>query len=254
MTHILKNLIKRIRFVFYKIKFLFIEKKHDGRLKYIYQDNGSDKLILVFSGFAKRVPKYNYMRTLENVKIDKLFILDDFGHRGSYYWYVDGSNTPLYLTNGLINDIKRRKRYKELMTAGSSKGGTCAIYFGLEHGAHEIFSGACQYHVGTYISTPNHRDVLEGMMGKDASKTDVEKLDAIMPLQLQKFAHAKTRIHLCFSKEEHTYQEHIVDLMADLKKYDIPYVEQIDSYASHTENGIYFSAYLKNFFEKEDKL
>lgn len=246
---LLSYIKKGIRYIFFKTKLLFIEKKYNHRLKYIYQNNGSDTLIVVFSGFAKRIPKYNYMRTLKESKVDKLFILDDFGHRGSYHWFVDGKDTPLKLTNGLIKHITEQKKYNKLMMAGSSKGGTCAIYFGLEHHADEVFAGACQYHVGTYISTPNHRDVLEGMMGKDADQADIDKLDAILPTQLHNHAGASTIIHLCYSKEEHTYPEHIVDLIEDLKKNNIPFVERIDSYTSHGENGIYFSAYLKSYFQ-----
>lgn len=239
---------KAYRYLKFKIRFFFKEKKYGGRLKYIFENNDSEELIVVFSGFAKRVPKYNYMRTLKDVNIDKLFILDDFGSRGSYHWFVDGTDLPLQLTKGLIGHIRESKNYKKIYTAGSSKGGTCAIYFGLEFQADEIFAGACQYHVGTYISIPKHRDVLEGMMGKGAGTDEVKKLDSIMPALLRQYAHCKSRVHLCYSREEHTYPEHIADLIEDLKRNDIPYVEIIYSYTSHADNGIYFSAYLKKYF------
>lgn len=180
--------------------------------------------------------------------MDKLFLLDDFGSRGSYHWFEGGTDRPERLTSELIEFIKGKKNYKKLYTAGSSKGGTCAIYFGLVHQADEVFSGACQYHVGTYISTPAHRDILEGMMGKKAGEQDVQKLDSIMPRILKEHAHTKTRIHLCYSKAEHTYRKHIVDLIEDLQKNDIKYVEKEDYYTDHADNGIYFSAYLKQYF------
>ena len=112
--HILKN----------KILLSFKEKRL-GKLKYLYEQNGSDELIIVFSGFGSSVRKYNYMKTLKDSKIDKLFILDVFGYRGSYYWYEDGEDMPKYLVSKLIESVQRG--YKHLYTAGSSKGGTCSI-------------------------------------------------------------------------------------------------------------------------------
>lgn len=239
---------KLFRYGYNKARLSIKERKFGGRLKYIYEDKQSDELMVVFSGFASRVPKYNYMRTLKDVKVDKLFILDDFGYRGSYYWFLDGTDKPLQLTNGLINHILKRKSYKKLMMAGSSKGGTCAIYFGLEHHANEIFASACQYHVGTYLSTPNHKRVLEEMMGKDTTPDNLLKLNEMLPEQIRKYANSNQLVYLCYSKDEHTYADHIVDLIDDLKNKGVQIVEIVDSYSSHDDNGVYFSNFLKHHF------
>ena len=45
------------------------------------------------------------MKTLAQSKIDKLFILDVFGYKGSYYWYEKGKNTPIALVSSLIQQI-----------------------------------------------------------------------------------------------------------------------------------------------------
>ena len=78
------------------------ERKFKRRLKYIYENHSSDKLLVVFSGFADK-PVYNYIRTLKDIKCNKLFILDDFGYRGSYYWYENGKSYPLELVSSLIH-------------------------------------------------------------------------------------------------------------------------------------------------------
>ena len=92
--HILKN----------KIRLSFKEKRL-GKLKYLYEQNGSDELIIVFSGFGSSVRKYNYMKTLKDSKIDKLFILDVWGYRGSYYWFEKGKDEPNKLVSKLIESI-----------------------------------------------------------------------------------------------------------------------------------------------------
>lgn len=243
---------KILRFAYNKVKLSFLESKFEGRLKYIYETNNSDRLIIVFSGFAYKVPKYNYMRTLRDVSVDKLFILDDFGCRGSYYWFENGSDRPLNLTKGLISKIIKDSagRYRRIYTAGSSKGGTCAIYYGLLFNVDCIFAGACQYHIGSYLSTEKHRKVLEGMMGKNANRDDVKYLDSVLPDLIDRTNPGKTSLHLLYSKDEieNTYQDHMKDLIYDLKTKNFDIHEIEDHYRTHDENGIYFSKYLRNYF------
>ena len=101
-----KVYLKNVTHLLTKLYIKAIERKWQGRLRYIYKNNHADKLVIVFSGFSPKGPVYNYMRTLNSFKcVNQLYILDDFGYRGSYYWLEDGKDTPRALTNGLINYI-----------------------------------------------------------------------------------------------------------------------------------------------------
>lgn len=93
-----------IRNVLKKVYFLINERTYQGRLKYVYKRKHSKTLIVSFSGFGPK-PVYNYMRTLNTVALDQLFILDDFGFKGSYYWYENGVDVPRRLTYDLICKI-----------------------------------------------------------------------------------------------------------------------------------------------------
>lgn len=85
--------------------FKLMERKHEGRLKYLFQKKPRTKtLAIVFSGFSEK-PVYNYVKTLRNLDADRLFLLDDFAYRGSYYMYANGSNQPEQLVQTLINKI-----------------------------------------------------------------------------------------------------------------------------------------------------
>lgn len=132
--------------------------------------------------------------------------------------------------------------------AGSSKGGTCAIYFGLKHHATEIFASACQYHIGDYLNTTKHLPIIKAMMGETYGSSDVEKLNDMVPNMISKNKDSKTKVHLYYSKDEHTYNEHIIDLLQDFDRARISYDSTIDSYINHGENGVYFSKYLKEQF------
>lgn len=101
---ILFKIPKALKYIKNKIRLSFKESRL-GKLKYIYVHNGSDELIIVFSAFES-VRKYDYMRTLSESKIDKLFILDTFGYRGSYYWFEKGKELPNELVSKLISRIR----------------------------------------------------------------------------------------------------------------------------------------------------
>lgn len=132
-----------------------------------------------------------------------------------------------------------------MITLGSSKGGTCAIYFGLSAKADEVYAAACQYHVGKYVNTEEHQKVFKSMMGESAGMKEQEVLDSIMPAMIKSNAGSKTKIHLMYSKEEHTYQEHIADLIADLDKCGIEHTDKIESFKEHGEVGKFFTPWIK---------
>ncbi|MBO4642261.1 MAG: hypothetical protein J5661_05345 [Bacteroidaceae bacterium] len=227
------------------LKLKLKEKIYQGRLKYVLENNSSDTLVIIFSAFSPR-PVYNYMYTLEKLRnADKLYILDDFGYKGSYYWYENGHNTPLILVKSLIQAAINRMGYKNLVTIGSSKGGTCAIYYGLMFGAQHIFAGACQYYVGNYLS--DKPDILNAMMG-ETNEVVIAKLNDMMPAHLRQHKGSTSLIHLLYSPNENTYDKHIIYLLADLKKYGIPFEEIIDNFKDHNDVGKPFSHLLSIYF------
>ena len=103
ILYILTRMPKAVKFFKNKI-ILSFKEHHFGKLKYVYERNGSEELIVVFSAF-ETVRKYDYMKTLSDSKIDKLFILDTFGYRGSYYWFEKGEGIPNELVTKLIERI-----------------------------------------------------------------------------------------------------------------------------------------------------
>lgn len=235
-----------IRKILKKVYFFINERTYQGRLKYVYKRNHSKTLIVSFSGFSP-TPVYNYMRTLNGVASDQLFILDDFGFKGSYYWYENGEDIPRRLTFDLISKIINGGGYDRVITIGSSKGGTCAIYYGLLLGASDIYSGACQYYVGKYLNTEAHLPIMNAMMMGYSNQKAEYILDRMLPDVIKQSQGTSSKVHLLYSKQEHTYDEHIKFLIEDLKKYDIDYDEQIEEFDDHSVVGKFFSPWvLKN--------
>lgn len=224
------------------------EKTFDKRLKYLFFDNDSDTIIIMFSAFSgNQRRRYNYVKSLKRWKIDKLFILDVFGVEGSYHLFENGNKYPQIITEQLISKILEKKNYKHIYTAGSSKGGSCAIYFGLKFNVEAIFSGACQYFIGEYLCTKDHLHIFKGMMGEHSGKKESEILNKIMPDMINKCKNSSTKIHLLYSKSDKTYQIHILKLIEDLKAANIQFDKTEVYYQNHEDVGMFFTDFVKEY-------
>lgn len=225
------------------------QKKFQKRMKYMYFDNNSDTLLIIFNAFGGKKPRYNYIRGLRDIKtVDYLYILDDFGYTGSYLLYENGHNNVEIMAIGLINFILNKKKYKQILTAGSSKGGTCAIYFGLIFNASAIFSGACQYNLGSYLHRSDHERIFKGMMGNDAGSEDAELLNSIMPKHLVRYSKTYNGIiHLIYSKKDLTYERQLIDLLHQLTLNHYSFSELESDYERHEDIGRPFLKYLRNY-------
>lgn len=184
------------------------------------------------------------MKGLKHLKMDKLYILDPFGFRGSYNMFENGSNYPERLTKQLIDSVLKKKQYRHIYTMGSSKGGSCAIYFGLPLNADAIFAGACQFNIGTYVSQPGREKILKGMMGENADKKDIEKLNRAIPSVMEVAAGTKTKLHILYSKRELTYERQIIDLLAKARECGIPFLEIEEQFENHEDVGYPFLSYV----------
>lgn len=91
--------------ILYLLKIKLKERTFKGKVKYLFFNNGSKDLLIVFSGFSGEHRRYNYVKGLWNINVDKLYILDTFAYMGSYYLYENGNNGPERLVKSLIDKI-----------------------------------------------------------------------------------------------------------------------------------------------------
>ena len=123
-----------------KTKYLmkFKQKKYIGNkynINYLLERNNKSKdLIIVFSACTKKGQRarYNYIRTLDKIKSNKLFILDDFGFDGRGAYYLGKDNDFMIERSNLIYKIREEINPEKEIYIGSSKGGYSTLYFGLE--------------------------------------------------------------------------------------------------------------------------
>lgn len=225
---------------------LFIRKhEHEfGGVKYLYIDKQSDTMLIVFSAFTGERRKYNYFSKLRGINANQLYILDTWGVLGSYYWYENGQSYPENKVSDLIEYIKDKYGIKRMITAGTSKGGSASIYFGLKHNAHSIFSGACQYRVGTYLNRPEHLNILKAMMGDIDEDEAIRLLDNKIEEIVRNSKNRCSIINLFYSTKELTYERQIAPLIKDLEELQYPYTKTVNDFPKHDDVGIYFPEYL----------
>lgn len=236
-----------------KIKLIYKEKKfktHDCRLKYILEKSDSNDLIVVFSGIPRPGIKarYNYLRTLRNIKANKLFILDDFGYdqRGAYYLGKDKKFEVEKAVKKLIEKVKNDRNTEKTFYVGSSKGGYAALLFGIQDNKSKIISGSLQYLLGNYITHNDRRseNIMKWVMGKDYTTEDIVYLNNLLKETIESNKENECDLHLHYSNKEFTYADHMEHLLNDLNSFNIKYSEDVEGYENHGELAYYFPGYL----------
>ena len=244
--------ITKMRVVFHQKKYI-----HDKKaIKYIYEKQGKKDLIIDFSSCTRKGIKarYNYVRTLKNMDLDQLFILDDYGFDGRGIYYL-GKDMDFFVERAvfhMISHITSGNHYQRIIFAGSSKGGYGALNFGFMFPGSCIIAGAPQYHLGNYLMDwDNHLDdTLKYITGKTrnyVSKAVVNDLNSHLHDKIRNYKSDKSAvsIYLHYSRQEHTYQEHIKDLIKDLKDNGFYVREDAGEYKNHSDVSLYFPDYLK---------
>lgn len=226
------------------------EKRYQNRLRYLFCNNNSDVLFVIFPAFTGEKRRYNYIKGLMGYKVDKLFLLDDFGVKGSYLLFEDGKDTPRKLTIGLLSQAINKKKYGKIFFMGTSKGGSCAIYYGLEFNVNYIFAGACQYNLGSYLHREDHEDIFKGMMGQNASQHEADTLNKIMPDQIEKYSGNNSFIFNIYSEKELTYQRQIIDLNKKMNECNMKHENIILDFENHDDVGIHFLQYINKHLPK----
>jgi len=242
------------RSLFMRMYISILQKKYKD-LKYVLKKGKSDTLIISFSGFpGNGVARYNYIRTLKNCNAHQLFILDDFGYkkRGSYYLGEDGNWFIPQQLEELVKHIQSKTNTKRLITIGSSKGGTAALYYGIKLYGDACVIGAPQYWLGDYLNTDKHSAILRGIMG-NCDESSVKKLNELMKECIHS-GDRKLQVYIHYSPNEHTYPEHIKDMIAELSSNGYRISEDADyDYENHTDVAKYFPAYLLHILKNELK-
>lgn len=245
---------KYIEFLLTKLKTYIKQSEINSegyQLNYIFEAEPDSKdLIIIFSGFTRVGVKarYNYNKTLKNIKANKLFILDDFGYdkRGAYYLGKDMDFKVQKVVKKLITKIQVDLEIKKSIYTGTSKGGYAALFFGLQEKNSYIISGAPQYYLGSYLSgnESNKENCLKYIVGKEVTQKKIDLLNKLLPDLIMKCSENNNMIKLFYSDVEHTYRNHIIYLIQDFTKFNYKFNLEVGHYKDHNDISIYFPDFL----------
>lgn len=232
------------------------EKTHgkDKIIKYIFcEGKNSNKLIVTFPGFVKshQPPQYNYIRTLKNCNCNRLFILDDYGPRGSYLIGEARDNSIEESVISLIKDVCEKYQVKKenVITNGTSKGGYCALYYGIKYNLGYVIAGAPQTKLGDYLSYfPEIADYISG--GHETE--DIIYLNSLLYNMVQDQAEFP-EIYVQVGKGDHHYKNHILPFFKELDKKEANYTLELRNYSTHSLIGHYYIEYLLKTLKSIDK-
>ncbi len=241
---------KYVEFAQTKCKACFAQRKlqhKDVTLKYMLDKAPSDVLVVVFSARTREglAGRYNYVRTLKNVAMNRLFILDDFAEdkRGAYYLGESMQFTIEEAVHKLVAAVQQQVGASTVIFCGSSKGGWAALNFGVKYPNARIIAGAPQYYLADYLAV--HGTVALDYItniGDDAEKQILNHYLENNLLQNEYYATQKIYFH--YSDNEHTYEEHVQDLLATLYQKGYEVHEERMSYTNHWDISRYFPAFL----------
>ncbi|SFB19062.1 hypothetical protein SAMN05216249_11249 [Acetitomaculum ruminis DSM 5522] len=248
-----KKVKKYYEYIMTKFNVLLEQKsfRHDTVVrKYIYKDYPkSDVLVVVFSSCTRPGLKarYNYVRTLNPMPVKRLFILDDTGsdNRGSYYMGYNWNFKEEAATIELIKSFIEKTKAKKVIFCGSSKGGYSALNLGMAFENSRMIVGSPQYYLATYLETSSNIPTLTQIMGEKTPEK-FEKLDFYLRDKLKNNQYIKSqKIYYHYSNKEHTYFEHVKDMIRDMKKFGYDIKEDVADYTNHSEISYYFPDFLK---------
>lgn len=247
----MKKISKYIEFITTKILQKFKEKKYESSnkvvLKYLLEvDTQSSNLVVVFSACTRKGIKarYNYVRTLNNIKINKLFILDDFGadHRGAYYLGKNMGNEIEIACKELITKYVEKLNIKKIILCGSSKGGA-ALNLMTDLKKSIAIIGAPQYLLGNYLMSPALKVCRDYVMG-DVTDEKINNLNNYLRNKLRDEISGNHFIYFHYSDSEHTYEDHVKYLIDDLIQYNYKFKYECKHYIDHWDVSKYFPDFL----------
>ena len=238
-------------FAITKVKVLRDQKhfKQDGvDVKYIYKPvKGAKTLAVVFSACTRpgMAARYNYVRTLDGMLCNRLYILDDFGPegRGSYYLGSMPEFKDQETTIALIQKFIKETSPEKVLFCGSCKGGYGALNIGTRFPNSVIIAGEPTYRIATEYKLAE--DLLKYWMG-DVTEQKIEYMDHYLADQLkQNKNRSGQKLYLFYSIKDEYFEKHTKPLTKDIHDSGYEVEEREADFAAHADLGLYFPDFLK---------
>lgn len=224
-----------------------VHKKDGFEIPYVLKKGTSlsDSLVILFSGFAPlnsniKYP-FNYVRSLQDFEANILYISDNYGPRGCYYLGKEMKFDYEPIVFDLIETVRSELGVgkENVICAGSSKGGSAALYYAMKYGYGSVLAGAPQTRIATYMLEDT--TTFRFMFGEQNAEI-VEAGDRIIFDQME---NCTTELTIVASPRDYQYSDHIQPLLEKMTSYGHSYRLIVDSRAAnHNDIGVFFKNHL----------
>lgn len=243
LSYLKKKSLRQVKSIYFSM----MEKKqtmsNGVTLTYLLKKNNNSKeLQVIFSSLATNGKAgYNYVKTLQQSKANRLYILDDFGYQqqGAFYLGEKGGLEISQAVEELLNQVSKELQIAETSYIGSSKGGFAALYFGMSLNATEIMISAPIFKIASFLNTYS-----EATRQNLASLEGDLCLDSLLENRIENTAY-QGAITLFYSEEDELYSEQIAPLIQSLKKANYRITLVKSAYGAHQYATAAFAEYLK---------
>ena len=135
--------------------------------------------------------------------------------------------------------------FKNIISIGSSKGGTAALYYGMKYNFGNIIVGAPQYKIGTYLSDLSIKTYADEIFG-DRSIANRIKYDNLIRL----ICNNKSKIYLLTSDGDNQYDRVLksFEYVSEELKLDLT-IDKCEI-SHHNDIAKEFPKYLENILSK----
>lgn len=244
---------KYVEFIITKIKIIWEQREftyEDVTVKYILKEKKNvETLVIIFSACTRKGLKarYNYVKTLNGLHCNRLYILDDYAedHRGSYYMGNNFRFNEEQAVIELIKQMMQKMTPQKIIFCGSSKGGYAALNFGMRFEGAQMVIGAPQYFLNSYLEASQNLYTLKHIIGtKEPEKC--EKLEYYLREKIKGNPNIDSqKVYIHYSDKEHTYEEHIKHMLKDLNDNGYQIESDVASYENHSDISYYFPDFLR---------
>lgn len=226
----------------------------DIRYKFIEAEDKKykDKLLVIFSTTdTENKFVYEHVSSLEEIKANKLFILDDFGNQGSYYLGQNQDFSIEASVSSLINFImaKYKISHDDVITIGSSKGGFAALYFGIKYHYGNVIVGGPQTKIGDFLITQTSNAHIASYISGGSLLGDKFYLNDLL-YRLLKQPIINTKIHLLCGTDDLFYKNHVVPFVDTVREKGISLDYELVKNINHNDLKLYFPIYIVHKIKK----
>lgn len=242
---------KYYEYIITKLKVLREQKVYKFQkvnLKYIFiSRKQADTLAVIFSACTRPGlgARYNYVKTLDGLNCNRLYILDDFGydHRGSYYLGHMPEFKEQEASISLIQKVIKDTKPKKLLFCGSCKGGYAALNIGSRFENSVMIIGEPTYRIAAEFQLAE--DLMQYWMGT-VTKEKIEYMDYYLENQLRNNPYIHSQKICYFYSEKDEYAKlHTGPLLETLHDAGYDLERETAQFSAHANLGLYFPDYLK---------